>query len=77
MKDYLDKILHLTTDNILEADAVEYAILFNWIKLTYQLNVDVAAILHVKEDIVEHFRREAERAEILTPLLELTQFAEV
>jgi hypothetical protein len=72
MKDYLDKLIHLTTDNILEADSVEYAIMFGWVTLTYTLHWDISLILDRKAEIVDKFRRVAEEnMAINSPLNEL------
>lgn len=72
IKNYLNKVISDTADDIETQDAVEYAIYSGWVKLTYDLQRDKAVIQRELVNIVEKFNRIAqENTESNAPLLEL------
>ena len=72
IKNYLNKVISETADDIETQDAVEYAIYSGWVKLTYDLQRDKAVIQRELVNIVDKFRRIAqENTESNAPLLEL------
>ncbi len=72
MKRYLEQVIHETTDDLVEADAVEYALYMGWIKLTYDLQRDKIAIQKDLLSLVEKFRWVAEEnQQVNAPMQEL------
>lgn len=72
IKNYLNRLIADTTGDLLEADAVEYAIYSGWLKLTMDYEADKAAVAAQLPTIKEKFRRIAdENIQVNTPMLEL------